>query len=161
MLAPAYVPTHEYAVSSAMRRLTSGFGMGPGVPASPWRPTNSVSGWGMLSPFADEICSSIEGKEEANSRARFRPISTAQLSMSPRLHLRPIDLVVYQESFALRQRCLILRQASRLDAFSGYPFRTRLPCYAVGTTTGPPEVRPSRSSRTRDRPSQTSCAHSR
>ena len=40
MLAPAYVPTHEYAVSSAMRRLTSGFGMGPGVPASPWKPTN-------------------------------------------------------------------------------------------------------------------------
>ena len=40
MLAPAYVPTHEYAVSSAMRRLTSGFGMGPGVPASLWTPAN-------------------------------------------------------------------------------------------------------------------------
>lgn len=39
MLAPAYVPTHKYAVSSAMRRLTSGFGMEPGVPASPWKPT--------------------------------------------------------------------------------------------------------------------------
>ena len=40
MLAPAYVPTHKYAVSSAMRRLTSGFGMEPGVPASPWKPTS-------------------------------------------------------------------------------------------------------------------------
>ena len=39
MLAPAYVPTHEYAVSSAMRCLTSGFGMEPGVPTSPWEPT--------------------------------------------------------------------------------------------------------------------------
>ena len=43
MLAPAYVPTHEYAVSSAMRSLTSGFGMEPGVPSSLWEPTNLVA----------------------------------------------------------------------------------------------------------------------
>ena len=35
-----------------------------------------------------------------------------------------------------------LRGASRLDAFSVYPVRTSLPCYAVGTTTVAPEVRP-------------------
>ena len=46
MLAPAYVPTHNYAVSSAMRRLTSGFGMEPGVPASPWKPTKLCPGRG-------------------------------------------------------------------------------------------------------------------
>ena len=44
---------------------------------------------------------------------------------------------------------LILRWASRQDAFSVYPIRTSLPCYAVGTTTVAPVVRPFRSSRTR------------
>ena len=52
-----------------------------------------------------------------------------------------------------------LRWASRLDAFSVYPVRTSLPCYAVGTTTVAPVVRPSRSSRTRDSSSHDSCAH--
>ena len=52
-----------------------------------------------------------------------------------------------------------LRWASRLDAFSVYPIRTSLPCYAVGTTTVAPVVRPSRSSRTRDSSSHDSCAH--
>jgi hypothetical protein len=55
---------------------------------------------------------------------------------------------------------LILKQASRLDAFSGYPFRTWPTSGAPGGTTGTPEVRPSRSSRTRDSPSQVSCARS-
>ncbi len=52
-----------------------------------------------------------------------------------------------------------LRWASRLDAFSVYPFRTSLPCYAVGTTTVAPEVRPFRSSRTRNSSSHDSYAH--
>src|SRR5689334_23667275 len=56
------------------------------------------------------------------------------------------------------ERDLILRRASRLDAFSGYPFRTQQTSRALGRTTGTPEVRPSRSSRTRDSPSQVSCA---
>ena len=56
---------------------------------------------------------------------------------------------------------LILRSASRLYAFSGYHNRTSLPSHAVGTTTGTQEVRPSRSSRTKDRPSQISYAHTR
>src|SRR5688572_26895449 len=43
---------------------------------------------------------------------------------------------------------LILGQVSRLDAFSGYPSRTWLPGHATGVTTGTPEVRPLRSSRT-------------
>ena len=54
---------------------------------------------------------------------------------------------------------LFLRWASRLDAFSVYPFRTSLPCYAVGTTTVAPEVRPFRSSRTRNSSSHISYAH--
>ena len=52
-----------------------------------------------------------------------------------------------------------LRGASRLDAFSVYPVRTSLPCYAVGTTTVAPEVRPFRSSRTRNSSSHVSYAH--
>ena len=56
---------------------------------------------------------------------------------------------------------LILRGASRLDAFSVYPVRTQLPSHAVGTTTGAPVVRPSRSSRTKDSSFQISCAHDR
>ena len=51
------------------------------------------------------------------------------------------------------------RGASRLDAFSVYPVRTSLPCYAVGTTTVAPEVRPFRSSRTRNSSSHVSYAH--
>ena len=53
---------------------------------------------------------------------------------------------------------LILRGASRLDAFSVYPVRTWLLCRAVGTTTDPPAVRPPRSSRTKGSSSQISCA---
>jgi hypothetical protein len=54
---------------------------------------------------------------------------------------------------------LILEQASRLYAFSAYPFRTWLTSRAAGATTRTPEVRPSRSSRTRDSPPQVSYAH--
>ena len=56
---------------------------------------------------------------------------------------------------------LILERASRLYAFSGYHNRTSLPSRAFGKTTGTQEVRPSRSSRTKDRPPQISYAHSR
>src|SRR5512147_2258013 len=56
---------------------------------------------------------------------------------------------------------LILRRVSRLYAFSVYHDRTSLPSHAVGTTAGTQEVRPSRSSRTKDRPSQISYAHTR
>ena len=50
----------------------------------------------------------------------YRRISTGQLSTLLRLHLRPIDVVVYHGP----QGDLVLRGASRLDAFSGYPVRT-------------------------------------
>ena len=49
---------------------------------------------------------------------------------------------------------------SRLDAFSGSPFRTSLPSDAAVATTGSRAVRPSRSSRTRDGSPQITCAHS-
>ena len=52
-------------------------------------------------------------------------ISTGQLNLSLNLHLPPIDLVVFQGPTVVRRRHrnLVLRGASHLDAFSGYPFR--------------------------------------
>ena len=55
---------------------------------------------------------------------------------------------------------LVSGRESRLDAFSGSPVRTWLPSGAGRPTTGSPAVRPSRSSRTRDGPPHTPCAHS-
>ncbi len=54
---------------------------------------------------------------------------------------------------------LILKLASRLDAFSAYHVQTWLPGDAPGGTTGTPEVCPSRSSRTRESSPQISYAH--
>ena len=55
---------------------------------------------------------------------RASTVSTARLKTLLSVHLRPINLVVYQGSFVFRLASLILWGASRLDAFSGYPCRT-------------------------------------
>ena len=55
-----------------------------------------------------------------------RPISDSQLHMLPCFHLCPIYLVVFKGSYYLRMGYLILRGASRLDAFSVYPVPTWL-----------------------------------
>ena len=87
-----------------------------------------------------------------------RPISNSQLHVLLRFHLCPIYLVVFKGSYYLRMGYLILRGASRLDAFSVYPVRAWLPCHGVGTPTGTPAARPSRSSRTKGSSSQISYA---
>src|SRR5437588_85998 len=88
-----------------------------------------------------------------------RPISTGQLHTLRCFHFRPINPVVLLGALTHGGvGDLILERASRLDAFSGYPFRTWLTSRAPGGTTGTPEVRPSRSSRTRDSLPQVSCA---
>ena len=51
---------------------------------------------------------------------RYRVIRTARLRPLPALYLRPIDVMVYHGP----RGGLVLRGASRLDAFSGYPVRT-------------------------------------
>ncbi|MED0664558.1 hypothetical protein CYL15_17050 [Geobacillus thermodenitrificans] len=59
------------------------------------------------------------------SRLSPRSISIRQLHVSPRFHLGPIDLVIFEGSYSPNAMGnLILRGASRLDAFSAYPFRT-------------------------------------
>ena len=51
---------------------------------------------------------------------------------------------------------LIFNRVSHLDAFSGYPFRRWQICDASGETTDTLELRPSRSSRTKDSSCQNS-----
>ena len=88
-----------------------------------------------------------------------RPISNSQLHALLHFHLCPIYLVVFKGSYYFRMGYLILRGASRLDAFSVYPFPAWLPCHALGNATGTPAAGPSRSSRTKDSSSQISYAH--
>ena len=51
-------------------------------------------------------------------------VRTGRLRRSLAVHSRPIDLVVFQEPSHLRAGNLVLKRASRLDAFSAYPFPT-------------------------------------
>jgi hypothetical protein len=121
----------------------------------------------------------VTGKNKLNSRDRLtsfvllsefkefygqasRPISTGKLNALLHLHIRPINLVVSEGSSATEvEGYLIFGWASRLDAFSAYPFRAQLPSAAPGGTTGTLEARGFRSSRTRKPSRQVSCAHSR
>ena len=87
----------------------------------------------------------------------FRAISTAQLRVTT------FTPAAYLRRRLQRPLCgsLILGGASCLDAFSTYPYQTRIPSNAPGGTTGKPEVCPTRSSRTSVGSSQTSYAHNR
>src|SRR5690606_2489691 len=112
----------------------------------------------LVSSFLQNWITSL-ASTECLFRLSPRAISIRQLRTSPCFHPGPIDLVIYEGSYYLRAMGnLILRGASRLDAFSAYPVRTWLPSDAPGGTTGTPAVRPSRSSRTKDSSSQISCA---
>src|SRR5258708_19227775 len=89
-------------------------------------------------------------------------MSTGQLKGLLLLHLRPINLVVYQGPYPVNPvGNLILELASHLDAFSAYPNRPWLPGAATGVTTGTLAGRSTRSSRTRVTPPQFSSAHPR
>lgn len=89
----------------------------------------------------------------------FRPVSASSLNLLLGVQVWSIDPVVCGGPYPTEWvRSLVLEKVSRLDAFSGYPVRTWLSSRAPGGTTGGPEVRPSRSSRTRDRFPQASDA---
>ena len=74
-----------------------------------------VMGWYALLSVRSDVSLTVTGSNQA-----YRAISTGQLNALLRLHLRPIDVVVYHGP----QGYLVLRGASRLDAFSGYPVRS-------------------------------------
>ena len=111
------------------------------------------------SPTKPLPCTRFRLLPRCTLRSSPRPISSSQLHALRHFHLCPIYLVVFKGSYFFRMGYLILRGASRLDAFSVYPFPTWLPCHALGSATGTPEVSPSRSSRTKDSSSQISYAH--
>ena len=79
-----------------------------------------------LSPGPENCTADLKQKSSSNKYPSSpRPISTGLLSTLLCLHIRPINLVVYQGPYSLKGMGeLISRWASRLDAFSGYPVQT-------------------------------------
>ena len=151
-------------VPSALKGLTSVFGMGTGGTPSPSSP-ETVN---FFFPHTLTTAQLFDLNFLAFSpislprlcvQSSPRPISIIKLHPLPNFHRWPIYLVVLQGSYFLRMGVLFSRWASRLDAFSVYPVRISLPCYAVGTTTVAPVMRPFRSSRTRNSSSHDSYAH--
>ena len=60
-----------------------------------------------------------------SSKSSPRAISTRLLNTLLCVHIEPIDQVVYLGPYPVKLvGGLISRRASRLDAFSGYPFQT-------------------------------------
>ena len=150
--------TASRAVPSALKSLTSVFGMGTGVASSPSPPKNWSTGFTIK--FLDCVIGRRSIKNTASSRwpcqkhypkadnigaiwnvesvlnylcqlfcgQASRLISTSKLNTLLCLHTWPINLVVFEESsvkhVSTLKGYLISRWASRLDAFSGYPFRT-------------------------------------
>ena len=126
------------ALSSAQEGLTSVFGMGTGIAPPPWPPDEINS---LIRPRPGNV--KREGKRLSKKASKkpprharkekygqaSRPISSARLCASPRLRLRPIDPVLSRgpSEGSSPLGCLVLRRASRLDAFSGYPFPAWLP----------------------------------
>lgn len=103
------LPQPRAAVLSAKAGLTAGFGMGPGDPrlcgrarggrspaaqmysSLPGTPVRGDPGGRMAGTAEDRASRSVLSSRMRRARA----ISAARLSASPRLHLRPIDQVVY------------------------------------------------------------------
>ena len=82
--------------------------------------------------------------------------SAPHVTMLPPLPYLPRRL---QGVLLLSQGYLILRGASRLDAFSVYPVPAWLLCHDIGMSTDTPAASPPRSSRTKGSSSQISYAH--
>ena len=134
------------------------FGMGTGV-SSQLSPLNlRVCSLKTVQKKYRRTISSLWSCFVKSLKLRPRPISTASLQALRPFHSQPINLIVFKGSYSLLMRSLISGRASRLDAFSVYPFRMRLSSRAAGATTGTPLIRPLRSSRTRSSLPQTSCA---
>lgn len=128
----------------------------PGGPGGAWMA--AARGGGAPVPLEGRAPGGRAGRVPRDRRCRAcRAIRTGRLSASQRLHPRPIHVVVYHGP----RGDPVSRGGSRLDAFSGSPVRTWPPGRAAGATTGSPEVRPSRSSRTGDGSSQVSNARGR
>ena len=172
------------ALSSPRGALTAVFGMGTGVSPPPVARTKGI-GSGRLDPGNGALLApaTFNRPRTGPSGAAFRRPPCCPPAPSPPGGVaggRRPDLTAYQKRYGerlaalahppcqagvlpaafrdLRPGRLISGGAWRLDAFSAYPFATWLPGGADGSTTGTPEVARPRSSRTRGRSRQPSCA---
>ena len=110
---PAACYCRAWPLSSPLWCLTSVFGMGTGVSIMPSPPD-------LLEQNAQNWIISLSTPPWLSPR----PISIIQLRISLPLHPWPIYLIVFEGSYFRRMGSLILEWASRLDAFSVYPFQT-------------------------------------
>ena len=115
--------SREIPLPSALRSLTTVFGMVTGVPFLPSSP-HSATLLSLLNDYLQSFKTEYLTQPEIVSWLSPRPISTRPLHMLPYVHFEPIYLIVFQGSYFLRMGNLILKLASRLDAFSAYPSRT-------------------------------------
>jgi hypothetical protein len=114
-LAATYFPTSWDAVSSARRSLTAEFGMGSGSGSSLLPPSQPNAESGLLSsPVARRRASRMRVIKPIE---RLVPVSFTHCCASTP------GLSTWWSSTALKGE-IVLRGASRLDAFSGYPVRT-------------------------------------
>src|SRR5215472_17300084 len=135
----------SHAVPSALKGLTSGFGMGPGVSPSLWPPKL----YGDMPPRQALATKpgARRGRPHLGNRTVDANIDSCSRSDDPNaqnVEAKPLGLLVPVSCTRCRASTsglstqssswgpylvnpegdLILRRASRLDAFSGYPFRT-------------------------------------
>ena len=123
------------AVPSALKGLTSGFGMEPGVSPSPWPPKHY--GDVRTAPARTSV-PARHGTDRTSGTAQWTRNNTKNVEAKPLGLLVPVSstscnastsgLSTQSSSWGPYQvnpeGDLILMRASRLDAFSGYPFRT-------------------------------------
>ena len=107
-------------VPSALASLTTGFGMGPGVPPPLESPRD----------FLSQSLIHLSTEDDENSKfsaSQLKPstVSTGQLNTLLCVHLPPIKPVFSRRSYLVYpEGDLILGRASHLDAFSGYLCQT-------------------------------------
>ena len=119
-------------IPSPLRCLTSVFGMGTGVSTAPSPPdffkrncSLKTRYYHMRSFLLIKTLNFIYYFLLSKNFKKLSPrsISISQLNTSPCLHFWPINLLTLEGTYFFRMGSLIFRLASRLDAFSVYPFR--------------------------------------
>ena len=118
------------AVPSALKGLTSGFGMGPGVSPSLWPPKHygDVVPRPHLGNRTVDACTRVWELPPRPGVVEAKPLGLLVPVSSTCCHASTSGLSTQSSSWGPYrvnpEGDLILRRASRLDAFSGYPFRT-------------------------------------
>ena len=143
-----------HQVPSTAWVLTVVFGMGTGV-----SPKRIITGNLFYSGIHLQNWIQVATFQSNFTRSSPRSISIGQLNTLPCLHLQPINLVIFKGSYFIKNGKSYLEGGFTLRCLQrlSVPYiATRLCSWSA---TGTPEVRPSRSSRTKDSSSQISCAH--